>query len=145
MTRIRHMVESDAERVADLTTELGYPSTAEEISTRFAAVEERPESAVLVAVDESDAPIGWIQVTRIAALAESDVAMIAGLVVGDGHRSGGVGAELLEAAESWAREHGARTMSVRSRTERARAHRFYEAHGYRQVKLSHVFGKRLSD
>jgi len=82
-------------------------------------------------------------VGRIAALAEGDVAMIAGLVVGEGQRSAGVGAELLDAAEAWASEHGARTMSVRSRTERARAHRFYEAHGYRQVKLSHVFTKPL--
>ncbi|HEX5039798.1 MAG TPA: GNAT family N-acetyltransferase [Candidatus Limnocylindria bacterium] len=138
------MVATDASRVADLTTQLGYPSTPEQISTRFAAIDGRPESVVLVATDDSDAPIGWIQASRVAALAESDVAMIGGLVVGDGHRSGGIGAELLDAAEEWAREHGAVTMSVRSRTERARAHRFYEAHGYRQIKLSHVFAKPLS-
>jgi GNAT superfamily N-acetyltransferase len=137
------MVAADAPRVADLTTQLGYPTTPEETASRFEAIEERSESVVLVAVDEGDAPVGWIQVTRIAALAESDVAMIAGLVVDDGHRSDGIGAELLDAAEDWAREHGAQTMSVRSRTERARAHRFYEAHDYRQIKLSHVFHKPL--
>jgi GNAT superfamily N-acetyltransferase len=137
------MVGADVARVADLTTQLGYPSTDEQIAARFAEVDARPDQAVLVATDESDTAIGWVQVGRIAALAEGDVAMIAGLVVGEGQRSAGVGAELLDAAEAWASEHGARTMSVRSRTERARAHRFYEAHGYRQVKLSHVFTKPL--
>jgi len=138
------MAAGDAARVADLTTQLGYPSTPEEISTRFAALDGRPDAAIFVATDGSDAVIGWIQVSRIAALAESDVAMIGGLVVGNGHRSGGVGAELLEAGEAWARDHGARAMSVRSRTERERAHRFYEAHGYEQVKVSRVFSKSLS-
>jgi len=137
------MVAADAVPVADLTTQLGYPATGEQIVARFAEVRARPDQAVLVATDESDTAIGWIQVGRIAALAEGDVAMIAGLVVGEGRRSAGVGAELLDAAETWAAEHGARTMSVRSRTERARAHRFYEAHGYRQIKLSHVFVKPL--
>ena len=63
--------------------------------------------------------------------------------LGDVPRSGGVGKDLLEAAERWAREHGCRTMTVRSRITRERAHRFYEREGYRRVKTSHVFGKPL--
>jgi GNAT superfamily N-acetyltransferase len=141
---IRPMLRADAPRVADLTTQLGYPSTPDQILERFAAIERRGEAVILVATDETDAPIAWIQVSRIAALAESDVAMIGGLVVDDAHRSAAIGARLLDAAEAWAREQGARTMSVRSRTERTRAHRFYEARGYRQIKLSHVFEKPLS-
>jgi len=143
VTRIRPMVAADAARVADLTTQLGYPSTPDEISTRFAAIKGRTEDVLLVATDESDRVIGWIQVGRIALLAESDVAQIGGFVIDEAHRSAGIGAELLGAAEGWARDHGAHAMSVRSRTERTRAHRFYEAHGYRQIKLSHVFKKSL--
>ena len=55
---------------------------------------------------------------------------IGGLVVDDGHRSAGIGAELLAAAEAWARESGATKMVVRSRVARERAHRFYEREGY---------------
>jgi predicted N-acetyltransferase YhbS len=143
MTRIRPMRATDVARVAELTTELGYPSTAQEIAQRFAEVGRRPEGVVLVATGPDDEPVGWIRVLRIASLEASDVAMIAGLVIGDGHRSAGIGADLLEAGEAWSREHGARTMSVRSRSTRPRAHRFYERHGYVQVKLSHVFEKPL--
>lgn len=143
MTTIRPMRAADVPRVAELTTELGYPSTAEEIERRFAAVRARPDGIVLVAANGEDAAVGWIHVLRVASLEASDVAMIAGLVISDGHRSAGIGADLLAAGEAWSREHGARTMSVRSRSTRPRAHRFYERHGYVQIKLSHVFEKPL--
>ena len=46
------------------------------------------------------------------------------------HRSAGIGAALVEAAEAWARERGATAIIVRSRSTRERAHRFYERIGY---------------
>ncbi len=36
MTTIRPMVEADIPRAADLATQLGYPSSAEEVARRFA-------------------------------------------------------------------------------------------------------------
>jgi GNAT superfamily N-acetyltransferase len=138
------MRATDTDRVAELATQLGYPSTSDDIAARFKELEARPaEHAILVATDAADTPIAWIHVARIRSLVESEVAMIGGLVVGEGSRSSGVGAALVAAAEAWARERGARTMSVRSRTERERAHRFYEREGYVQIKLSHVFHKPL--
>jgi predicted N-acetyltransferase YhbS len=140
---IRPMRDGDAARVAELTAQLGYPSTPEEIDTRLTHLRSRPEDELLVAVDERDEPVGWIHVSRFASLEASDVALIGGLVVDDAHRSGGIGEALLEAGEAWAREHGASTMVVRSRITRERAHRFYERHGYAPVKTSHVFEKPL--
>jgi GNAT superfamily N-acetyltransferase len=133
----------DAAAVADLATQLGYPSTGEEVRERFVALAASEADGVLVAVDEGDVPIGWIHVARQMQLVASDRATIGGLVVADGHRSAGVGTELLAAAEAWARDHGARVMSVRSRSTRERAHRFYQRSGYELIKLSHVFEKPL--
>ena len=144
VTPIRPMREADAARVAELTRQLGYPSTPEDIGGRFAYLRARPEDEVLVVVDEEDRPIGWIHVSRFASLEASDVALIGGMVVGEEHRSGGIGEALLAASEAWAREHGARTMVVRSRVTRERAHRFYERHGYATVKTSRVFEKALA-
>lgn len=137
------MRADDTARVAELTGQLGYPSTRDDIGGRFAYLRRRPEDEVLVAVGEDDQPIGWIHVSRFASLEASDVALIGGLVVDDAHRAGGIGEALLDAAEGWARGHGASTMVVRSRITRERAHRFYERHGYRTVKTSHVFEKPL--
>ena len=143
MTRIRPMIAADAGRAAELTTQLGYPVDAETLATRLAEVRTRLADEVLVAVDADDHPIGWIHVTRLALLEASDLAGINGLVVDEDRRSEGIGAELVEAAEGWARERGATAIMVRSRAARTRAHRFYERIGYVEVKLSHVFTKPL--
>jgi GNAT superfamily N-acetyltransferase len=140
---MRPMVAADAPVVASLATQLGYPSSPDEIATRFEELRRRPEDEVLVATDAEDKPIGWVHVARVAALETGPTALVGGLVVDEAHRSSGVGAELLAAAEVWAGRHGAVRMVVRSRTTRQRAHRFYERAGYVQIKLSHVFEKPL--
>jgi GNAT superfamily N-acetyltransferase len=113
------------------------------LARRLAPLLGSPDDAVLVAVDAKERPIGWIHVGRTRILEADEHAVIHGLVVDEASRSGGLGAELLAAAEGWARERGIGTMLVRSRSTRERAHRFYRERGYREVKRSHVFEKRL--
>jgi GNAT superfamily N-acetyltransferase len=67
--------------------------------------------------------------------------IILGLVIADGHRNEGIGAELLDAAEAWAFDRGARTILVRSNVIRDRAHKFYERQGYRRIKSQYIFEK----
>ena len=47
------------------------------------------------------------------------------LAVDPAHRSRGLGAQLLHAAQRWAREHGATMLMLDSSTVRTDAHRFY--------------------
>jgi predicted N-acetyltransferase YhbS len=140
---IRVMIAADAAAVARLATQLGYPARAGEVGARLEHLRRYPDDEVLVAVDATNAVIGWIHVSRTTSLQESDLASIGGLVVDDGHRSSGIGADLVRAAEEWARQHGATRMVVRSRSTRERTHRFYKRMGYAELKRSHVFGKRL--
>lgn len=138
------MRSGDAGPVADLTAELGYPADGAEMGGRIAPLLARPDDhALLVAVDAADRPIGWLHVETSRTLETGPMANIAGLVVGEGARSGGIGQALLAAGEAWARERGLPTMQVRSRTSRERAHRFYEREGYERVKTSAVFRKSL--
>jgi GNAT superfamily N-acetyltransferase len=137
------MAVTDAAAVAELTTQLRYPVEESELERRFAAIRTAGSGEVLVAVDPSDHPIGWIHVDLMPTLEASDRALIGGLVVDEGHRSAGIGAELVAAAEAWARQRGCVAMVVRSRTTRERAHRFYERLGYREQKRSVVFEKPL--
>jgi predicted N-acetyltransferase YhbS len=136
------MAPADAPRVAELAGQLGYPSSAQEVADRFRELGGRSTDVVLVATVGTNV-IGWIHVTRVASLAASDVALIGGLVVDEAHRSDGIGSQLLGSAEAWAREHGARTMTVSSRVTREGAHRFYAREGYELSKTSHVFVKPL--
>jgi GNAT superfamily N-acetyltransferase len=142
-TALRPMRADDAEVVADLTSQLGYPVAATELASRAAEIRARTDEEIIVATDESDRPIGWIHVGRLAILEASATAIIHGLVVDGAHRSSGTGAALVDAAEAWAREHGATAMVVYSRSTRERAHRFYERVGYVEIKRSHVFSRSL--
>ncbi len=141
MSPIRPVRADDADALARLTTELGYPVDAATLRRRLAPLIDTPDGTVLVAVDDGDRPIGWVHVARTRLLEADERAVLHGLVVAEEHRSGGVGAALLEAAEGWAVAHGIGTMLVRSRSTRARAHRFYLEHGYTETKRSLVFEK----
>ncbi len=140
---IRPATLEDAAALADLTGQLGYPTTEVEMIERLRRVLASADDAVLVAVADDDRPIGWVHVGGELLLEASDTATLQGLVVDDAHRSAGIGAELLRAAEAWARSNGCIRMTVRSRIARERAHRFYEREGYVLEKTSHVFRKPL--
>jgi GNAT superfamily N-acetyltransferase len=144
-TRIRKARRSDAERIAQLSGELGYPATAAQIATRLRQLKPASKHAVFVAEspDATTGLIGWLHVS-VSHLLESDMrAEVNGLVVAEGQRSAGAGARLLEAAEGWARRHGCEGMNVRSNVIRERAHKFYERQGYEHYKTQKAFRKKL--
>ena len=115
--RLRPPLPSDAPALAALAGELGYPTDAEQLLGRLAAISPT-DAAVIVSTDISDAPTGWCHVELFRTLVEPSSALIVGLVVGDGHRSEGIGVALLDAAEAWARARGCRRMVVATRITR---------------------------
>jgi GNAT superfamily N-acetyltransferase len=141
--QIRGARLDDADELADLNTQLGYPAEAAAVVHRLEPILASPNDAVLVAVDDADRPIGWVHVGVELALEDSDAGGIRGLVVDEKWRSQGVGRVLLERAEAWARGRGVSVLQVRSRVTRERAHAFYERSGYERIKTSYVFRKRL--
>ena len=143
--RIRKARRSDAERIAQLSGELGYPATAGQIATRLRQLKPASKHAVFVAEcsDTTVGLVGWLHVS-VSHLLESDIrAEVNGLIVAEGQRSAGAGAKLLEAAEEWARRHGCQGMNVRSNVLRERAHGFYERNGYEHYKTQKAFRKPL--
>ncbi len=140
--RLRPPLPSDAPALAALAEELGYPTDAEQLLGRLAALSPT-DAAVIVAADAADTPIGWCQVELFRTLVEPLGALVVGLVVGDGHRSEGIGVALLAAAEGWARARDCRRMVVATRITRERAHRFYAREGYTVNKTSYFLNKPL--
>ena len=135
---IREAEPRDVNAIAALAGELGYPTTPDAMARRLAALGER--DAVLVA-DDDGVCVGWIHVSVIESLENDRHAEIRGLVVAEAHRSAGVGAALVRAAEEWAARRGCPRVRVRSNVIRERTHRFYERLGYRAVKSQKVFDK----
>jgi N-acetylglutamate synthase-like GNAT family acetyltransferase len=140
---VRKAETEDAGAIAELATELGYPSSEEETARRLSAVMGRRDHFVAVAVDGAGAVIGWVHACEVLRLESDRRVEVAGLVVREGARSGGVGGVLMEAAEAWAGELGVAEVRLRSNVLRGRAHSFFERRGYRASKTSHVFDKTL--
>lgn len=140
---IRRVKQSDAERVAVLSGQLGYPATTAEIVRRIKELKSAPEHAVFVADLPGIGAVGWLHVS-VAHLVDSDTrAEINGLIVAEGQRSLGAGALLIEAAEKWGRQRRCTAMSVRSNVIRERAHKFYERQGFGHYKTQKAFLKTL--
>jgi GNAT superfamily N-acetyltransferase len=136
--------ETGDEEVLDvLCGELGYPSSTQKIVERLSHFLDREDHFVLIATDDSNTPVGWIHAFVAHRLETDTLVEIGGMVVSDKHRSTGIGTQLLEKAEKWARSQKVREIRVRSNVIRQRAHDFYKRAGYKQTKTSHVFQKSL--
>ena len=141
--KIRRARRKDAERLAELSGQLGYPATATEIRNRLGNLRPGGKHAAYVADLPGTGVIGWLHVS-VRNLLESDaLAEVNGLVVAEDRRNLGAGAKLLAAAEDWARRQGCKAMNVRSNVIRERAHKFYEREGYEHYKTQKAFRKPL--
>lgn len=141
--KIRRAKHADAVRIAELSGQLGYPATAAQMRKRLLGIKPASQHTIFVADSPEGGVIGWVHVSRQPVLEEEIRAEVNGLVVAEGQRSLGAGAQLLAAAEDWARKHGCKGMSVRSNVIRERAHQFYERHGYEHYKTQKSFRKPL--
>ena len=140
---IRCMTEVDAEAVAQLAGELGYPSDADAVRRRLRAVD--PADFIGVAVSPANVAIGFIH-GRMTRTVEAEARVhIVGMVVSSKARRAGVGRRLIEEVERWAATTDAEAIVVKSNTARAEAHGFYPAVGYEKVKTQAVYLKRLRD
>ena len=142
-TRFRPMIEPDAEAVAGLARELGYPNEIKAIRQRIRAIGKT--DLLLVAVDASDNPVGFIQAHRVCILEVGFRVEILGLVVSSRARRQGLARTLIREVEHWAKKSGAEVVSVRSNTRRTEAHLFYPAMGYKKIKTQAVYEKPAAE
>jgi GNAT superfamily N-acetyltransferase len=140
---VRYALPRDAARIAELSGQLGYPASAEEIRQRLRMLKPLSRHAVFVAINSEGDLIGWLHVSVTPLLETALRAEVNGLVVDEHQRSLGAGAQLLDAAEKWARARRCQSMSVRSNVVRDRAHGFYLRHGYEHYKTQKAFRKKL--
>jgi GNAT superfamily N-acetyltransferase len=136
---IRKAIRSDAEALAGLSGELGYPTAPADMENRLDKLSAKSDNGIYVA--ELDSIVGWIHVAVIQSLESSPFVEICGLVVAGSHRGTGIGTQLVAMAESWAREKGYNRIRVRTNILREETRRFYKQIGFRSKKTQEVFDK----
>jgi ribosomal protein S18 acetylase RimI-like enzyme len=127
---IRPATLADADALARLMCDLGYPTSSRQMKQRLTAILRDATYQTFVACD-GDTIAGVIG-TRVGPMYELDhpYGQIMALVVAEDYRRHGVGLMLVHAAESHFIEQGAGVSIVTSAHRRADAHAFYERHGY---------------
>lgn len=141
---VRPMVVRDADAVCELSLQLGYERTAEEIGEWIEGLEGRGMAQAGFVACQGGEVVGWIEVSVERRVQSPVFALIGGLVVREGLRGGGIGRRLCEEAERWSAERGVGKVRVTSRSSRVDAHRFYERDGYQVTKTSLVLEKKLA-
>lgn len=137
---IRQAQPKDAAALAELIVALGYDATAADVRARLAALRKAGLPA-LVALSGKQV-VGCLTLAMTTVLHRpKPVGRISLLVVDARRRGQGIGAKLVEAAETWLRDHGCGLVEVTSNRKRVRAHGFYERLGY--ARTSYRFAKPL--
>ena len=127
---IRTAEPTDAAFIAQLLDQLGYPTIPAAVPDRLRRLRNDGRGEVYVSVVNGQVA-GLISIQVGPSLTRSeDTVYVSTLVVSEGVRGKGVGRELLEIAESYARKHGCPRIVVATANHRNGAHAFYERLGW---------------
>ncbi|HEU4572699.1 MAG TPA: GNAT family N-acetyltransferase, partial [Candidatus Limnocylindrales bacterium] len=128
-TTLRRAEPGDADRIATLFTDEGYPAGPSDIVERLGRFSSA-ESQVIVA-DHGGEVLGFIALHAVPRFEHSDrILRVMALVVDAGVRERGIGRLLMEEAERVGRELGAAWAEVTAGHHRPDARRLYEELGY---------------
>lgn len=129
---IRHARKSDCESIAVLLAELGYPNTSAFVERKLDELQ-GVNTEVVVAVTGSEV-VGIMSLHVVPLLhQDGNLCRVTAIVVSEKERNKGIGRQLLEHAEAFARAHQCIKVEITSGDQRAFAHAFYHRVGYREV------------
>jgi len=129
LVSLRSATPDDAERIATLFTDEGYPSGPSDIVDRLARFDSE-HSRVIVAEHDGEV-LGFVAVHALPRFEHSDrIIRIMALVVDAGERGRGIGRLLMEEAERLGRDLDAAFAEVTAGHHRPDAKRLYEELGY---------------
>jgi N-acetylglutamate synthase-like GNAT family acetyltransferase len=127
---IRPAAAEDADAIASLLGELGYPTDQGSAAARIARLSAAEGSAIFVAT-RSGCVCALATLHLIPLFhRDSSLARITSFVVTRAAQRSGAGSALLTACEVYARAHGAERLEVTSGDQRPEAHAFYERRGF---------------
>ena len=139
---IRDAAASDADDIARLLDQLGYPSGSNAVQARLERLAIVGDRVVVAELDGQVAGVAHLQVSP-ALERERPAARIGALVVDEGQRGRGVGRALVQAVEGEARRRGCQLLVVTTAEHRGDAHLFYERVGLERT--GRRYGRTLSE
>jgi GNAT superfamily N-acetyltransferase len=139
---IRDAQDADAERIAGLLTQLGYPTQPSGVEARLERLAIVGDRVLVADLDGGAVGVAHLQVAP-AIERDRPAAKIGALVVDAAYRGQGVGRALVQALEDEARARGCELLFVTTAEHRDDAHAFYERVGLEQT--GRRYGRTLSE
>ena len=137
-TDLRIAAIADADDVAQLLSELGYPCDIDEAAERIAAITDNDRQALVLA-RRNGAVCGMMALDFMYYLPlGTTTCRVTALVVTPTAQGLGIGRALLKEAERRARVGGAARIELTSGAQRTEAHAFYRACGYKDSSVRFV-------
>lgn len=96
---IRLASQDDAQQIAHLCEQLGYPAAVQHLKPRLATLLLQNNHALFVAERPGEPLLGWLHIYRCLLIHTDPEAQIGGLVVDAAVRRSGAGHRLMQAAE----------------------------------------------
>ncbi|UOQ46838.1 GNAT family N-acetyltransferase [Gracilibacillus caseinilyticus] len=144
---IRQFSLLDIQNIVPLMEQLGYPANKSQLEKRLSAIGELSNAYMLVA--EMDGEVFGFLGMFLQHYFEYDgqYAQIGIFIVDKDHRRQGIGKQMLERAEKWAKANGARAVMINSgnRNERLAAHQMYENLGYEAKSIGFIKNIIIND
>ena len=136
--KIRTASMNDASPIANLLSQLGYPTSTDEMKGRLAEILSNPNYLTLVAEHQNEV-VGILGAGVFPFYEKTGMyGRILALVVDEKRQGQGIGGSLVAQAEKWLKERRADSIIVNSGKQRKGAHRFYKQLGYAETRLRFV-------
>ena len=137
-TSVRRAVAEDADAVAELLGDLGYPRTPDFAQGKLETLLESDSDVVLLAEVE-EGVVGVAHLHAAELFHETGrIGRVMAIAVNEGFRRRGVGRMLMGAVEEYAREMGCVRIEITSSPHHEGAHEFYRQVGYADGKRHFV-------
>lgn len=132
MIKIRPYAQEDIESLTELMTDLGSPSSIEEMEERMKLIESRTNYFTFVAT-LNEKVVGMIGVRQNFTYTSNKIkTQISALVTKKEYQGQGIGKALITFIEEWTRSNGSDFLYLTSgiKEERFNAHEFYKKNGF---------------
>jgi GNAT superfamily N-acetyltransferase len=130
---IRQIKPQDSSAITELSHQLGYPLSQDQISKNIEVVLTNKDHDAFVAVHEKQI-VGWIGVAQTIMIEMTPYCEINGLVIDEKFRGKGIGKLLIEKVKQWAKEKGNDKIRLRCNVIRKETHLFYQHLGFIETK-----------
>ena len=137
---IRDARPADAEAIADLLGQLGYPTEGPAVEARLERLIIVGDRVVVAELEEQVVGLAQLHVSPSIEY-ERPAAKISALVVDESHRGRGIGRALVNAMEAEARVRRSALLFLTTAAQREDAHEFYRRLGLEET--GRRFAKRL--